>query len=349
MPDPAPPSQQNKVRVAQIGCNGVAHAHARTHQWTGNTELVAVCDLDADKARAFAESYGVRQWFASADDLLALPEVDMVDIVTPDHTHACLALQAINSGRHVLIEKPFATSLDAADAVIAAVEVRGVKAMSVQSMRWQPKLRTLAEQVHNGVIGKPVFARIWGGCPPFWSSEQWPKAASGGRPEYLLIHNGMHSMDLLTWLMNDRVASVYTIGHPGQPDVPLWEYFSVNVGFASGSIGLFEENRIVQPAGYPTPGVGVHVVGEDGTLVLEPTAGTSVSIFNREGTHLPGAHLSILPDEDGFTGMMSEMARAILDDAPPPIPLADSRAVLASVLAAAASTRSGQPVEVAHA
>src|SRR5690606_33736630 len=127
----------------------------------------------------------------------------------------------------------------------------------------------------------------------------------------LLTHNAMHSMDLLCWLFNDYPADVYTLGHPGEPDVPLWEYFSLNVRFARGGIGLFEENRLVQPPRYPMPGVGIHVIGSTGTLYLDPTAGHAVSLFNHDGLHFPGSHAYLMPAEDSFVGLIRDYADAV--------------------------------------
>ena len=87
------------VRFAQLGCNGVAHEHAAAHRQTGNTELKGACDLDGEKARAFAEKHGVPEWITDSAALFARDDIDAVDIVTSDHTHAMLSIAAAKAGR----------------------------------------------------------------------------------------------------------------------------------------------------------------------------------------------------------------------------------------------------------
>ncbi len=334
------------VAVAQIGCNGVAHEHAKAHLYTGNTRLVAVCDIDGNKAKQFASQYEIADWCINAGELFERDDIDMIDIVTPDDTHAVLAVAAANAGKNILIEKPLATSLEQVQDITDAVKANNVKAMCAQSLRWLPKVRKFVETVNSGVVGKPVYVRLWGGCPPFWSPKNWPKTASGGKAEYLLIHNGMHWMDLLTWMLDDYPDSVYTIGHPGQDGVPLWEYFVVNMTFSKGAIALAEDNRIVQPGGYPMPGMGIYVVGTKGSLALEATKDFGVSLYNKDGISFPGSHVYISPPENNFAGEIRHMADCILCDNTPQVSLEHSKRVLNAILHAVESFKTGKRLEV---
>ncbi|MFG0248545.1 MAG: Gfo/Idh/MocA family protein [Phycisphaeraceae bacterium JB051] len=336
------------IRVGQIGCNGVAHNHAKAHGWTGNTKLHAVCDINESLARSFAKQHQVENYFTSAKQLFECPDIDLIDLVTPDHTHASLAITAMQNGKHVLVEKPMATCTDDAKRMIEVARQNKVQLMCVQSMRWIPKCQDIVKRVHHGDIGQPVFARMHGGCPSFWRPEHWPQAASADEVDHLLVHNAMHSLDLLSWLLEDKPQNVYTVGHPGQKGVPLWEYFSINVRFTKGAMGLFEENRMMQPQGYSMPGTGLHVVGTEGTIVMSPSNDLSVSLFNKDGIHFPGSHMYMTPEEDNFAAMIRELADAIMQKKPVPVCPDFSRDVLAGVLAAVASFRSGQPVEVNH-
>lgn len=336
---------ERKIRVAQLGCNGVAHNHARAHEVTGNTELVAVCDIVKEKAADFAQKYGIAEYATDAAELFARDEIDMIDIVTPDATHASLAVVAARAGKHVLIEKPMATSLAEANDIIRAAVESGVKVMCAQSMRWFAKVAAFADAIFKGQIGKVVFLKVWGGCSRFWSPQAHPK----GEAEYLLIHNGMHSMDIITWLIGEYPSSVYTLGHPGQGDVPLWEYFSVNAGFPSGAMAMFEENRIIQPPDwYPTGGVGIYAIGEKGTMSIESTGGLSVSMYNKDGVCFPGSHVYAAKCDDNFAGEIRHLADCILNDSQPSISLEHSKKVLTAILAAVESFKAGKAVEVCY-
>lgn len=336
------------VRFAQLGCNGVAHEHAAAHRWTGNTELKVVCDLDGDKAKAFAEKHGVPVWTSNSADVFARDDIDAVDIVTSDHTHAMLSIAAVKAGKHVLVEKPLATTVEDADAVISAAAENDVRLMCAQCMRWDPRCRAITEKVKAGAVGRPVFVRIHGGCPPFWQPGNWPEAASGGKPDFLLFREGVHWMDWITALLGEFPESVHVVGHPGQEGVPLWEYFAVNMRFPSGALGLGESNRIVQPPGYPTPGTGVYLVGTEGTLALENTTDLAVSLHTADGISFPGSHVYAAPMDSKFAAEIRHFADCVITGAEPEVSPRHSRRVIQAILAAQESFRRGEPVEVTY-
>ncbi|MDD3663092.1 MAG: Gfo/Idh/MocA family oxidoreductase, partial [Candidatus Pacebacteria bacterium] len=202
-----------------------------------------------------------------------------------------------------------------------------------------------ADAIFKGQIGKVVFLRVWGGCSRFWSPAMYPK----GEADYLLVHNGMHWMDFITWLTGEYPSGVYTLGHPGEGDVPLWEYFVVNAEFPSGAMALYEDNRIIQPqTGYPTVGNGIYAIGENGTLSLESTGGLAVSLYNKDGLNFPGSHAYSARCEDNFAGEIRHFADCILNDSQPAISLEHSKKVLTAVLAASESFRTAKPVEVRY-
>lgn len=332
---------RSPVRVAQIGCNGVAHEHARAHRLTGNTVLAAVCDIDVRKGESFATQHSVPVFCSDFDQVLKRDDIDMVDIVTSDHTHADLVIRAAQAGKHALVEKPLAlTALESAR-IIEEVEKSGTLAMCAQMMRWDAKYRTVVEQVHAGAVGRPTYVQIWGGCPRFWSGENWPEAASGGREDFLLFREGVHWMDLLTWLLGEYPDSLYTIGHPGDPDVPLWEYFSVNMRFPSGVLALGESNRVMKPGNFPFVETGMCVVGTEGTIALEPSRQAGAWIHQEKGFSLPGYHVDMHPMDDRFAGEIRHFADCILTGETPSVGLDHSRRVLVALESAARSFRSG--------
>ncbi len=340
-PDGRPPT-----RVGLIGCGGISGNHLAGYRLVAEAELVACCDLDADRAADFARRAGIRDAYTDYRELIARADIEMVDICTNDETHAEIAIAALESGKHALIEKPLAMTAEEGEAVIDAARASGRRAMCAQSQRWSPKMRAVKALLDEGRIGEPVFARFCQPSSPFWRPEQAEAYRDRGA-DWLLVHNGMHSFDLLAWLLGSLPVRVHARSHPGQDWLPVHEYVSCTIRFESGAIAQTEENRIMQPPGYPFH-CELYVVGTEGTLDLSDRLTCSASLYNDGGLNLLGAHTTWTPDrpDQPFAGEIRDFVAAIREDRPPPIPLEFSLTILRAVLAGAQSMATGEAVAI---
>ena len=99
-----------KLKVGVIGCGSIAqHRHIPEYLWNNQVELVALCDINEERATEIAEKYQV-QAFTDYKELLKMEELDAVSVCTPNYLHAPISIDALNAGKHVLCEKPMATS-----------------------------------------------------------------------------------------------------------------------------------------------------------------------------------------------------------------------------------------------
>ena len=337
-----------ELGAAIVGCRAVAPLHAKAIANVQGVRLVAVCDLDEEPARQLAEPYGA-DVMGDFDELLARDDVDLVHIVTPDELHAPMAVKAAQAGKHALVEKPVAMSIDEVDAMIDAAEAAGVKVMCAQSRRYKPKFAAVAAAVKAGRIGRPVFARMSSPSSPFWTPDKWAQhdydTVRG--PEWLLVHNGMHQFDYLCMLFDSFPVEVYTVSHPGQDWLRVHEYAAVNIRFGSGAIALSEENRIMQPAGHPFH-CDCYVVGTEGTLDAGDRRTFSMATYSDRGVDFPGAWVTAWEAEAAFTGETQAFVDAIRDDREPEIPLSFSRQVLQALRDACRSFHTGQNERVAE-
>src|SRR4051794_6815893 len=109
-----------KLRVGVIGCGSIAqHRHLPEYKSNKNVELIAVCDINEERALVVAEKYGVKA-YTNYEELVRNGSVDAVSVCTPNYLHAPISIAALNAGIHVLCEKPMATSKEEAEAMIAA-------------------------------------------------------------------------------------------------------------------------------------------------------------------------------------------------------------------------------------
>jgi predicted dehydrogenase len=187
------------LRAAIIGTGGIAHAHAQAiRDLAPRIELVAVADLDSDRARAFAEQFGAADVFATSDELFAAGGVDLVHVCTPPKTHAPLAIQSMRAGIPVLVEKPTALSLSEMDEIAQTSLETGVPALTVFQHRFGAPAQRLMRLSSSGRLGRPMVATcetLWHRTPDYfdlpwrglWSVE-------GGGPT---MGHGIHQFDLL--------------------------------------------------------------------------------------------------------------------------------------------------------
>lgn len=168
-----------KIRFAVIGCGNVSNNYympyiARKH------ELVAVCDVVGERARRSAELWGAHKWYEDPDKLLRDEEVEAVVITTSHESHSELAIRAAEEGKHFILQKPMAISLEEAKRVVDSVKRSGVKALVEPSDAvLSPLINTVKRELGN--LGEHCYS-IWhtGHSGPTWSEAFFDDARGGG-------------------------------------------------------------------------------------------------------------------------------------------------------------------------
>ncbi|NUL81738.1 MAG: Gfo/Idh/MocA family oxidoreductase [Armatimonadetes bacterium] len=193
----------DQLGIGIIGAGGVSGAHAKAYQYLGQkTRLVAVADTDADTARAFKERYQFDQWTTDYQELISREDVHAVSICTPHHLHCKHSVDALNAGKHVLVEKPMAISLEEADAMIAASERNNKKLAVVYQLRMEHDARRAKALIDSGSLGKMFYceaACLWWRKPSYYSVSwrgSWNTEGGGA-----VINQASHHLDLMQWLL----------------------------------------------------------------------------------------------------------------------------------------------------
>jgi predicted dehydrogenase len=192
------------LRSAIIGTGGIAHAHAGAIAGLApRIEVVAVADVDRDRAEAFALQHSPQaSVYASADELLAAETLDLVHVCTPPQTHVPLAIAAMRAGVPVLVEKPTALSLAEADELAAVSAETGVPVLTVYQHRFGPAAQRLLRLFAEGVLGRAMVATCetqWYRGPEYFDLPwrgRWH--VEGGGPT---MGHGIHQFDLLLHLL----------------------------------------------------------------------------------------------------------------------------------------------------
>lgn len=202
----------NKVKVAVIGCGSIAqHRHIPEYLMNSQAELVAVCDINEQRANEIARKYEVKA-FKDYQDLLESGIVDAVSVCTPNYLHAEISIAALNAGLHVLCEKPMATSREEAEKMIEAAENAGKFLMIGHNQRFVPSHQKARQLIKNGEIGKVYSFRTTFGHPgpERWSvdgKDSWffqkDKAFIGAMGDL-----GVHKTDLLRYILDQEFSEV---------------------------------------------------------------------------------------------------------------------------------------------
>lgn len=196
------------IGVGIIGAGGIAKGHASAYNALADVKLVAVADVDMERARAAAAAWGCEA--CTVDELMEQPHIQAVSICTPPNSHKELSLQAFANGKHVLVEKPIALDLAEADDMIAAANKAGRLLMVGHTHRYWPNNVRAKELLDAGEIGDLIMVsddiladnRVKDGQIP-WRLQ---KAISGGG---VVMDNGVHSLDRLRWWVDSPVQAVY--------------------------------------------------------------------------------------------------------------------------------------------
>ncbi|WP_175060124.1 UDP-N-acetylglucosamine 3-dehydrogenase [Thermococcus sp. 2319x1] len=219
------------LRVGVVGVGNMGFHHARIYSELareGKVELVGVADANFERAKAVAEKFRTR---AFADYRELVNDVDAVSIAVPTSLHKQVALEFIENGVHVLVEKPIAESIESAQEIIKAAKNRGVVLMVGHVERFNPAVLKLKEVLDEGLIGKIVTltAKRVGPLPP--------QIKDVG----VIVDLAVHDIDVMSFLLGDKVKSVYARAGSAKNPLELEDYAIIMLNFGDVT-GVVETN-----------------------------------------------------------------------------------------------------------
>ncbi|NLE99549.1 MAG: Gfo/Idh/MocA family oxidoreductase [Anaerolineales bacterium] len=190
-----------KLRVGLVGFGGIAHTHVPGWQASAYTDLVAGADVNSAVLPEWRQKYGIEKLSTDPMQLISDPDIDIIDICTPNMYHTAQVIAALEAGKHVICEKPLAPTPDEIRQMIAARDRSGKLLMTAQHFRFRGISQAMKAEIETGTLGDVYHARSWmlrrSGLPvrPTFIM----KEHSGGGP---CIDIGVHILDLTLWLMD---------------------------------------------------------------------------------------------------------------------------------------------------
>src|SRR5437660_8499238 len=153
-------TKKQQVRFGIIGCGGIANGfHMRDLSQIPEAKLAACADIRPEVAKAFAQKWGAPVSYGDYSQLLARDDVDAVVVSTHHETHAAIAVDALEAGKHVLVQKPLTTRLEDADRLVAAAKARPRQKVQCFPFNWTNALVEAVRLINEGAIGQPCQGR----------------------------------------------------------------------------------------------------------------------------------------------------------------------------------------------
>mgnify|MGYP001147280712 CR=1 FL=1 len=340
------------IGIGILGAGFMGALHARALSQLHGVRIVAASDPALGKPLELPGQKDPLILFSDHRELLQREDIQAVVIATPEYLHREMAVDAAQAGKHILLEKPIATTLEDADAIIRAAEKGGVKLMMAHLLRYDVRYAQIKAAVEEGTIGKPLV------CYARRNAVVQEARRLGGRvevEEYISVHD----IDQVFWYFGDRAVKVSAeaVEGPVMKELGVHDYIWITIRFANGGVGVVEtgwglSESIVKwqrPSSWGGFGdVCLELIGEKGALYLDYRPMT-LSAVDEEGwkfpetLHWPELHGEIVGDvldEDRY------FIRVLRDERPILSTGMDGRNALEVVLAAQASIREDKPIRL---
>ncbi len=269
-----------ELKTAIVGCGKVGDLHAESFINLEESEFTAVCGRFQEKTEQYAAKYGVKA-YTDVSEMVTKEKIDVVNICTPHPNHRIPAIEAMEAGAHVLIEKPLASTLEDCDAMIEVSEKTGKKIGMIGQRRWLSPVKRVKDAIDSGKIGKPVFGTVnmlgWRD-KTYYESDPWRgkwKEEGGG----VLVNQAPHQLDILQWYMGEPEELYGHWSNFNHPYIEVEDTANAIIKFKGGGIA----NIIVSNAQKPGIYGKVHVHGENGASVGVQTDGGAMFIAGVPG------------------------------------------------------------------
>lgn len=330
------------MRFAVIGCGIIGKTHAETiKSLSPDAELVAVVDVDNDRAEQFAASYGVDS-STSIADTVARADVDAVAICTPSGQHADIAVAALEHGKNVVIEKPIDITLDAARRIGDAEANSTGKVAVISQHRFDEASQVVHQALQAGKFGRltsGVASMAWWRSQEYYDSAGWRgtwEFDGGGA----LMNQGIHTIDLLLWYLGTPVDVVAFSECLAHERIEVEDTAVAALRFESGALGVIHGTT----AAYPGLSTRVQVHGDRGSAIID---GDKLVTLRTDSDEADGDVTAERPAfGDAHALQYRDFLDAVAKDRPPLVGVPEGTLAIAVIHAVYESARTGKTVKL---
>lgn len=329
-----------KVQIGLVGCGLFGESHLQAFRAVRMAEVAAVYDPDRVRAERMAQEFSIPNICSSLEEICDRPELNAIDVVTPEHMHADSVLRAIDRGKHVFVEKPLALDLRQCEEMIAAAASAKRILMVGHLLRFETKYAILKDEIAAGHMGKVISMH-----------------ARRNRPKSLLprygrthpaLENCIHDIDLMLWYTQSKVKRVRGYGRSATGGLNHDTFWGM-IEFESGAIGVVETIWLIPPSTGVMLDDALEVIGDKGVANVRLIPG-SLELWREDGPVTPDVGYDPRVAGSARGALREELAYfcdCVLDNRQPEIVKAEDAMAAAEVaLALVASAKSDREVEI---
>jgi len=344
--------------VAVIGCGRISYKGIEAIINNKETlQLVATCDPIEEKAIAkkneYIEKLGKDEKVSIHMDykeMLEKEDVDIVYIATESGYHPEIAINCMNKGKHVIVEKPMALSIKDADEMIACAKKNNVKLCVSHQNRFNAAIQKLRKEIEANRFGKMVngTARIlWNRNMGYYEQAPWRGTyeLDGGT----LMNQCIHNIDLLQWMMCSEVDTVYAQCDTFLRDIEAEDFGAIVIRFKNGAVGIIEGSACVYPKNLEET---LSIFGEKAAVCIGGLAVNKIETWRVEGSEESEEEVLAAQEADpdnvygfGHTLLFKDVVDSIIENREPLVSGEEAKKPLEIILAAYKSTATGMPVK----
>lgn len=343
------------MKYALIGCGRIAANHVKAVA-RNDLDFVAMCDIDPDKfdillEKADSGDFENTERYTDYHKMLEEhPEIELVAIATESGSHAQIALDCIDAGKNVIIEKPMAMSIEDAEEIIRRADERGVKVSACHQNRFNEAVQRTRAALEAGRFGRMSHGSIhvrWNRGEQYYQQAPWRGtwAEDGG----CLMNQCIHGIDLLRWMLGDPVRVYAQTRQRFHNYLEAEDVGMAVVQFADGSLATIEGTTNVYPKNLEET---LYLFGEDGTVKIGGTSTNDIDVWDfREELPEDDANRGLKEQTsnvygNGHTALYADVIAAIQNDRKPYVDAKAGRDALEMVLAIYKSQKTGAPVDL---
>lgn len=338
----------NKVKMAIVGAGIWGENHARIYNAHPFAETVALCDMNLERAKEVAARLNIPQVYSDYNEMFEKSGCDAVAVVTPDFLHADVAVAAAEHKKHILIEKPLATTAEDVHRMVKAIRENNVRAMVDLHNRWSPPFNAAHEAIQRGDLGEVYSAYIRLNDIKWVATDmlRWASKSS------ILWFLGSHSLDTLRWMFNDEVKRVYSVSRSGllkSQGVDTVDEYLTTIEFRNGGIAQMENGWITPNANPCVNDIKFNVLGTKGMIALDVSNHNLIQMYTDDKVTVPDVlvqnHIFGNPKGFAFESIRS-FVDCLLTGEPFHVSLEDAANTSLAILAIMESAEKRMPVDV---
>jgi len=339
------------MKYSLIGCGRIAKHHLNAAV-ANNLSIEAVCDIVPERMENVLSMMNIKSsMYSDYKLMLAEKKPELVAVATESGKHAEIALDCINAGCNVIIEKPIALNINDADRIIERAKVKGVKVCACHQNRFNSTIQYLRQAIEKGRFGKLSHgcAHVrWNRGEDYYRQASWrgTRDQDGGA----LMNQSIHAIDILRWMMGGEIEEVF--GYTARRFHPYIECEDVGLAvikFKNGVIGSIEGSTNVFPENLEET---LYIFGENGTVKVGGKSMNRIETWKFPNGGLEDKELEAGIEErvsdiygNGHTPLYADMVEAIKNNREPYVPAEEGKSAMELVLAIYDSANTGNPVK----